>query len=90
MANLTLTREEIKSILARKYGTIQADCQDLQDWAWQELVERDDAEAYRFNRERALDMMHYVGGIQAAAEALGIGKDELAEAAAKIRKERGL
>ena len=90
MANLTLTHEEIKSVLARKYGTAQAACQDLRDRAWEELVERDDAEAYRFNCERVQDMLHYAGGIQAAAEALGIGKDELAEAAAKIRKERGL
>ena len=85
-----LTHEEIKAVLARKYGTAQAACKDIRDKAWVELTEHDDVEAYKFNCEQAMAMLHYSSGILAAAEALGIDKDELIEAAEAIRAERGL
>ena len=47
-------------------------------------------EAYRYGCEQAVCMSHYSCGILAAAEALGIDRDELVEAAEVIGVEKGL
>lgn len=81
MANSTFTRDEIKSALALKYGTAQAVCERIHKEAWQALTEERDADRYEFLMGTMNSVTHHLDGIQAAAEALGISKEELAEAA---------
>lgn len=77
MESLPLTHEQIKAALAREYEAAQATGKALVKQAQEELFEREDIEAYKYSCEQAEIMQHYAGGIQAAAEALGIGKGEL-------------
>lgn len=81
MANPTMTHDEIKAALALKYGIAQAVCERIHKEAWQALTEERDADRYEFLMGTMNSVTHHLKGIQAAAEALGITKEELAEAA---------
>ena len=88
MANLTLTHDEIKAALALKYGNAQAVCERIHEKAWHTLTKERDIDGYE-SLMRPMDCaFHHLEGIQAAAEALGITKDELINAV-QIAKTEG-
>ena len=87
MENPTMTHDEIKAALTPKYRTAQAVCERIHGEAWYALTEERDADRYEFLMRTMRSVTHYLEGIQGAAEALGIDKDELSEAAKAIRKD---
>ena len=88
MANLAMTHDEIKAALALKYGNAQAVCERIHEKAWHTLTKERDIDGYE-SLMRSMDCaFHHLEGIQAAAEALGITKDELINAV-QIAKAEG-
>lgn len=88
MANPTMTHDEIKAALALKYGNAQAVCERIHEKAWHTLTKERDIDGYE-SLMRSMDCaFHHLEGIQAAAEALGITKDELINAV-QIAKTEG-
>ena len=87
MENPTMTHDEIKAALTPKYRTAQAVCERIHGEAWYALTEERDADRYEFLMRTMRSVTHYLEGIQGAAEALGIDKDELSEAAKALRKD---
>lgn len=85
MSDPTMTREEIKAALALRYKGVRAECEEMATQAWEELTESSDLEAFKCICECAADTWQFACGIQAAAEALGISKDELIEDAQTAR-----
>lgn len=82
-----MTRNEIKAALALKYGTAQAVCERIHEKAWHALTEERDINGYESLMRSMDSAYHHLEGIQVAAEALGVSKDELAEAAQIARAE---
>ncbi len=87
MANLTMTHDEIRSALALKYGMGQTTCESLRSQAWQALTEKRDVDRCEFLMCVMACVYHYLDGIRAAAETLGITEAELAEAARTAKSE---
>lgn len=87
MANQTFTHEEIKAALALRYKEVRAECEEQASQAWEELTERSDLEAFKYTCDCAAYTWQFACGIQAAAEALGITKDELIVAAQAAKAE---
>ena len=87
MVNSTMPRDESKAALALKYGITQGTCERLRSEAWHALMEEADPGGYEFNMRAAENAAKYLDGIQAAAEALGISKEELIAAAQTARAE---
>lgn len=83
----TLTKEQIIAALVPLYNAAYDEYYRLTDLSIQ-LLNEDEDRAYRVIARKATQKCHFMDGVRAAAEALGITENEFTSAAA-CQHERG-